>query len=1389
MGAILKCSVLSVLVLALTAPDASAQVTVEHQDFNASIGWSETSYDGNNNDAQTADWSVESSGSNPSCSPHEGSRMARFNSYYADTGDESRIRSDSRDLTGAEVAEARFWMYRDGGDSGHNDFVRFQLSTDGGDSYFTMRLFYRYTAGAAGWEEKVIPLGYYTTESNVRFALRAECRGGNNIFVDDLLVTKATLPAGAEGKACATGGECDSGTCGVDPFGAGRCRDAGTACIGANREPVAAGETVCAGPDLATCAGTDNWNTTDCYDDCGAYLDVHQCEHNGSAFFCAGCVEECIDLFGISEGCDPDAWCDFNLFWSECIRKVADGTACGANKECLSDNCVASPGGQKYCAPAGTECVDGAGQPVSIGQAICVGGDRYECQAVGWAYQDCYTNCGFYNDVDSCTAGACDTCADSCNGDQDCKPNIICTGGECVGGLDLGSTCQVDSQCDSDHCIDGRCCQDICSAPCHRCDVDASGVCRAIPAGQDPDGECPGQGGACQGSCNGLGGCAFPEGAICDLCARCDGAGRCLSFVTAGTDPADECPTCQVCSGSQAACVPAQAGEDPVGDCTEGAPEACGLDGTCDGAGTCRFWPQGTACGNSTCSGDVEQRADACDGAGQCVDGGTASCAPFRCADAERCATDCAAHSACMPDAFCASGGVCLPDLGEGADCAGVVYPGLLDDAACLNGYCFDDDFDGQGAFCTLNPNGCVHDGEVFPSGYALCEGDDWFKVCEGGVPGWSEQVGCQAGTCDAGGGAGTGIRASGSCTSGPGGGCSSACTACEPYMAQDGSTCLDACAGDSDCWPSYTCSDGECVVPEGLGDPCESQGDCQGGWVCIDGRCCEHSCTGPCRACNLPGRFGLCTNVEADVDPDGDCDPEPAESCGTTGVCDGQGACQLWPADQVCAQEHCQGGLFVSEAVCDGAGHCVPAAQEDCRPGLCVGGGCTGDCVVHADCDPSGFCGQAGECLSDLADGESCQDVVFGGLDADPACSGGYCYPDSWNESGAYCAGAVDVCVADGQTYAPGYRLCAQDPWFRVCLGGEAGWGPAVDCAAAGVCDAGGGPGSGVVPDEECLSGPEGGCAADCESCYPYRASSPGQCAGTCAEDADCWPGHACVGGACEPDVGLGQACADEADCDGFACVDGVCCNLACDATCLVCNDPIALGVCLPAEAGTDPAAECDEETGCGQTGQCDGVGACAFRPAGRVCEPGTCSDGVRTSPGLCDGRGVCDPGLQHDCPSGLCAGDVCAPQTQTDGGQDADGGSADGDSPSATLRAEAGPIQVVRPGTPVVLDGSASTGPDGASLTFLWTQTSGPTQVELSGSTTARPGFTAQLEGVYGFSLVVGDGQAESPPDFTEVHVQSNAGGCGCGGGPAGGLLGWLLLAWFALARRRDR
>ena len=87
----------------------------------------------------------------------------------------------------------------------------------------------------------------------------------------------------------------------------------------------------------------------------------------------------------------------------------------------------------------------------------------------------------------------------------------------------------------------------------------------------------------------------------------------------------------------------------------------------------------------------------------------------------------------------------------------------------------------------------------------------------------------------------------------------------------------------------------------------------------------------------------------------------------------------------------------------------------------------------------------------------------------------------------------------------------------------------------------------------------------------------------------------------------------------------------------------------------------------------------------------------------------------------------------------------------------ANAGPDQTVRFGSLVVLNGANSTDPDNGPqpLSFSWTQTGGPVNITLTGSTAANPTFTPLTAGNYTFSLVVNDGLANSAPSIVTITV----------------------------------
>ncbi|WP_103258710.1 PKD domain-containing protein [Tabrizicola aquatica] len=102
----------------------------------------------------------------------------------------------------------------------------------------------------------------------------------------------------------------------------------------------------------------------------------------------------------------------------------------------------------------------------------------------------------------------------------------------------------------------------------------------------------------------------------------------------------------------------------------------------------------------------------------------------------------------------------------------------------------------------------------------------------------------------------------------------------------------------------------------------------------------------------------------------------------------------------------------------------------------------------------------------------------------------------------------------------------------------------------------------------------------------------------------------------------------------------------------------------------------------------------------------------------------------------------------------------------PNAVPLANAGPDQQVASAASVTLDGSASSDADGSSLSYAWTQLSGPTVV-LSSTTSVTPSFDAPVlalgvaDAELVFQLVVNDGTVDSPPDTVTITVTAPGSG----------------------------
>ncbi len=96
-----------------------------------------------------------------------------------------------------------------------------------------------------------------------------------------------------------------------------------------------------------------------------------------------------------------------------------------------------------------------------------------------------------------------------------------------------------------------------------------------------------------------------------------------------------------------------------------------------------------------------------------------------------------------------------------------------------------------------------------------------------------------------------------------------------------------------------------------------------------------------------------------------------------------------------------------------------------------------------------------------------------------------------------------------------------------------------------------------------------------------------------------------------------------------------------------------------------------------------------------------------------------------------------------------------------NAPPTANAGPDQRASVATNVMLDGSGSSDPEAAPLTYAWSFTSRPagSTATLTGASTVSPGFFVDRAGTYVIRLIVNDGQLNSAPDTVTISTLNSA------------------------------
>ena len=394
----------------------------------------------------------------------------------------------------------------------------------------------------------------------------------------------------SNGKKCNTAADCQSNFCNGETCSA--CNNDGQ-CAAA--EYCDAGKCV---PDLPTgsvCTAATQCVTNNCVDGrcCGAAMcgTCEACNVVGAEGACelvgAGQTDDTCNMPG--KQCDAVGAC-----------KSVNGQACSAAGDCLSNFCVDGVCCNNSCTLACRSCnVSGSvgtcsnltgGVQDTFPANACVtpnACDAGTCkksngQTCAMAAECVSGNCVDGRCCGSAMCGTCQSCAitgqeGTCtnipSGQPDNVPANTCVGTTACDGMGTckkmaGQACGGASECLSNFCVDGVCCNTACGATCFACNVPGSlGTCTPNLAGTEQGNECTGsmnpvcngQGACGPGGAQGVpcvtGGCVAgltcADGVCCDtacggLCESCLGAktggtnGTCAG-ITPGTDPDDEC--------------------------------------------------------------------------------------------------------------------------------------------------------------------------------------------------------------------------------------------------------------------------------------------------------------------------------------------------------------------------------------------------------------------------------------------------------------------------------------------------------------------------------------------------------------------------------------------------------------------------------------------------------------------------------------------------------------------------------------------------------------------------------------------------------------------------------------------------------------------------------
>jgi hypothetical protein len=440
----------------------------------------------------------------------------------------------------------------------------------------------------------------------------------------------------------------------------------------------------------------------------------------------------------------------------------------------------------------------------------------------------------------------------------------------------------------------------------------------------------------------------------------------------------------------------------------------------------------------------------------------------------------------------------------------------------CIDGYCCDSNcallvctacnLPGLQGTCSAVPAGMapVHSACI-PQDVSTCGRDglcDGAGTCEL----WPASTVCAAGGC-------TNGKVTGPSRCNGSGTCVAAATVdCDPYICNPaGGVCYDSCTDNTQCLTPNPCNTavtpGSCG-PKSLGGTCLAGTDCKSG-NCVDGLCCDmpqSMCNG-CKACNVTGSEGHCTNVPNATDPHSAC---AAVVCADK--CDGSGACRPASNTTVCNIASCANtsdtlGQFqyamatvtkcsgTAAGACNGTSSYTNSGSYTCANATAF----KSSCNVDTDCTASGYCNAAHSCVQKINYGQPCG--------SDTQCLSRICV-----------AGTCRECRTSGDCEGTG--ICSANTCVSCSNGSDcsnAGHGTlCVFSLGSNVCE--------CTASNQCTDGRTDSCN-----------SSQGFCVcGTSPSASSCQWGQLCVSGVCKN--GAGYPCVTAGDCASGVCTANIC-------------------------------------------------------------------------------------------------------------------------------------------------------------------------------------------------------------------------------------------------------